>query len=60
MANIQPHRIKTINEFHQLRGLPKPAHPLISVVNLETIRIPMKINRQAGYWIFIPSLLNDV
>ena len=38
MTNIHPHRIKTINEFQQLRGLPKPAHPLISVVNLETIR----------------------
>ncbi len=38
MANIHPHRIKTISEFQQLRGLPKPAHPLISVVNLETIQ----------------------
>ncbi len=36
MANNQPHRIKTISEFHQLRGLPKPEHPLISVVDLET------------------------
>jgi AraC family transcriptional regulator, transcriptional activator of pobA len=35
MANNQPQRIKTLSEFHQLRGLPKPAHPLISVVNLE-------------------------
>jgi AraC family transcriptional activator of pobA len=32
-----PHRIKTITEFHQLRGLPKPAHPLISVINLADI-----------------------
>ena len=38
MANTQPHRIKTISEFHQLRGLPGPAHPLISVVDLETIK----------------------
>ncbi|MEO8413687.1 MAG: helix-turn-helix transcriptional regulator [Ginsengibacter sp.] len=38
MANTQPHRIKTISEFHQLRGLPGPAHPLISVVNLETFQ----------------------
>lgn len=29
--------IKTINEFHRLRGLPKPEHPLISVVNIEDI-----------------------
>ena len=38
MANTQPHRIKTISEFHQLRGLPKPEHPLISVVNFESIK----------------------
>ncbi|WP_231489720.1 AraC family transcriptional regulator [Pedobacter sp. Leaf170] len=30
-----PIRIKTISEFHSLRGLPKPKHPLISVLNFE-------------------------
>ena len=38
MAGIQPHKIKSINEFHQLRNLPKPQHPLISVINFETIK----------------------
>lgn len=28
-------RIKTIDEFHRLRGFPKPEHPLISVVKAE-------------------------
>lgn len=37
MSKQQPHRIKTINEFHQLRGLPKPDHPLISVIDIEMI-----------------------
>jgi AraC-like DNA-binding protein len=37
MKNLQPHRIKTITEFHRLRQLPKPEHPLISVINLETL-----------------------
>ena len=37
MTNTTPVRIKTIAEFHRLRGLPKPEHPLISVVNLETV-----------------------
>jgi AraC family transcriptional regulator, transcriptional activator of pobA len=32
-------RIKTITEFHALRGLRKPQHPLISIVNLEQINI---------------------
>ena len=31
-------KIKTISEFHQLRGLPKPKHPLISVINVKTVK----------------------
>lgn len=37
MANKQPYRLKTISEFHHLRGLPPPEHPLISVINVEDI-----------------------
>lgn len=37
MPNQQPVRIKTITEFHRLRGLPKPEHPLISVINVADI-----------------------
>ena len=33
-----PHRLRTISEFHQLRSLPKPEHPLISVVSFADIR----------------------
>ena len=41
MPNMQPHRFKTISEFHQFRGLPRPEHPLISVINLELMnRLP--------------------
>ena len=32
MHNLKPHRIKSISEFHRLRGFPKPEHPLISVI----------------------------
>jgi AraC-like DNA-binding protein len=32
-----PFRIKTISQFHQLRGLPTPQHPLISVVDIAGI-----------------------
>ncbi len=28
---------KTISEFHEFRNLPKPQHPLISVINVETV-----------------------
>src|SRR5579863_8567768 len=37
MKNIKPYRIKSIAEFHRLRGLPKPEHPLISVIDLEAM-----------------------
>jgi len=33
VANKQLYRVKTITEFHRLKGLPKPEHPLISVVD---------------------------
>jgi len=32
-----PKRIKTISEFHRLKGLPKPLHPLISVIEFKDI-----------------------
>ncbi|HEY0298468.1 MAG TPA: helix-turn-helix transcriptional regulator [Arachidicoccus sp.] len=35
MPNTKPIRIKSITEFHQMRNLPNPEHPLISVVNVE-------------------------
>lgn len=33
MTQKEPTRVKTISAFHTLRGLPKPKHPLISIVN---------------------------
>lgn len=38
MATNTPYRIRTISEFHQLRGLGKPEHPLISVVDYSAIK----------------------
>jgi len=38
MSNTQPIRIKTISEYHHLMGLPKPEHPLISVINFDAIK----------------------
>src|SRR5580698_5655476 len=35
---MQPLRIKTISQYHQVMGLPKPEHPLISVINFELIK----------------------
>lgn len=38
MPARQLHRIKTITEFHRVRGLPKPQHPLISLIDFASIR----------------------
>lgn len=38
MGNKQIQRINTISEFHRIRGLPKPEHPLISLVDYGLIR----------------------
>ncbi|AXY75360.1 AraC family transcriptional regulator [Paraflavitalea soli] len=37
MADKQPLRFKTISEFHQFRELPKPEHPLISVIDASMV-----------------------
>ncbi|MFD2582510.1 helix-turn-helix domain-containing protein [Pedobacter vanadiisoli] len=38
MANSKPYRISSITEIHRLMGLPKPHHPLISIVDLKGLR----------------------
>lgn len=40
MPGTAPIRIKTISDFHALRGLPKPEHPLITVVNMDDMQLP--------------------
>jgi AraC family transcriptional activator of pobA len=39
MANGKPYRIKSIGQFHKFRNLPKPEHPLISVIRVEDIEL---------------------
>jgi AraC-like DNA-binding protein len=41
-----PIRIKTISQFHTLRGLPKPKHPLISVINFEDMAPALESGKQ--------------
>ena len=48
MNSNQVMRIKTISEFHRFRGLPKPEHPLISVINVESIR-PLSANEPTNF-----------
>ncbi|WP_313265327.1 helix-turn-helix domain-containing protein [Sphingobacterium sp.] len=46
MSDNKPIRLKTISEFHKLRGLPVPKHPLISVINFEDMKVPSVIGKQ--------------
>jgi AraC family transcriptional regulator, transcriptional activator of pobA len=43
------HRIKTISEYFKLRGLPKPQHPLISLVNFDNIKY--EGNQRNSSWV---------
>lgn len=38
MKKAAPYRIESISELHRLFGLPKPDHPLISVINFELLK----------------------
>ncbi len=40
MTSTQPYRLKSIADYHQWLGLPKPQHPLISVIDLESFKRP--------------------
>ena len=44
MTNIVPYRIKSITEIHRLMDLPKPNHPLVSIIDLKGLKADPDIN----------------
>ena len=38
LKKAAPYRIESISELHRLFGLPKPDHPLVSVINFELLK----------------------
>ncbi|GAB3494326.1 helix-turn-helix domain-containing protein [Spirosoma knui] len=38
MKSTQPHRLNTITEYYQFMGLPKPQHPLVSVMSFDALK----------------------
>ena len=50
MEQRKTQRIKTISEFHHTRGLPKPEHPLISVIDYNAVKRPADIS--VVNWVF--------
>lgn len=43
-----PFKIKSISQLHELRGLPGPQHPLISVIDLKNIKLPEEPVKQTA------------
>src|ERR1700753_880673 len=41
MSSVQTFRFKTITEYHRQAGLPKPQHPLISLVHMDDVTMPL-------------------
>ena len=57
---MQPYRIKSISEYHQLMGLPKPEHPLISVINLGILQhMPVEVSASMVFDFYSISLKRD-
>jgi AraC family transcriptional regulator, transcriptional activator of pobA len=52
MASNKPVRVKTISEFHRLRGLPQPEHPLISVIEHAALKYSPDENSLTGIFGF--------
>lgn len=40
------HRVKTIAEFHEMKGLPSPQHPLISIFDYSKVECSKEINHK--------------
>jgi len=56
-----PLRIKTISQFHTLRGLPMPKHPLISVINFEDMAPALEsINQSLIFDFYLISVKRDM
>lgn len=60
MSNSPLFRFSTIKDYHLAAGLPKPAHPLVSVVHMENINLPIAevpFNLVADfYWISMKKM----
>ena len=61
MPYKQPYRIKTISQYHQILGLPKPEHPLISVLNLASFKqVSMDEPMSLMYEFYCIALKRDI
>ena len=47
---VELHHIKTINQYHKIRGLGKPIHPLVSLVDYSQVKVSEKDHLKS--WMF--------
>lgn len=61
MANTPLFQIKTITQYHQILGLPKPEHTLISVIDLKSFQqVPMDEPMNLLYDFYCVALKRDI
>lgn len=46
MTQSNIHRVRSIAEFHEMKGLPSPQHPLISLFDYSTIQCSKEVNHK--------------
>ncbi|OXG07074.1 AraC-like DNA-binding protein [Flavobacterium araucananum] len=59
MEKITPYRIKTIIEYHNILGISKPQHPLISLINLDNFK-PVVSKISVVFDFYMISLKRDL
>lgn len=59
MENKVLHRIKTISDYHRIMGLPKPEHPLVSVIDYASVQLPCKTGMALVFDFYSVCLDND-
>ena len=60
MEQPNRHHFKTISAYHKLAGLPTPGHPLVSVVNLEEVKMPVTASSKTIIFDFYSIALKRV
>lgn len=60
MEQLNRHHFKTISAYHKLAGLPKPGHPLVSVVNMQEVKMPFTAGKVSMIFDFYSIALKRV
>ena len=59
MAQHNVHNVKSIQEFHKMKGLPAPQHPLISLFDYGTVECSSEVHHKHFVLTFTTFLLKE-